>query len=145
MGSAGARRRPTGRVRTQPSLRGPNCSDDSSRSVLGKGSQPIEIIGIIKEFVACPAEPRLSGQVSQDFSRVPVLLRLCGRRQIFDHVDFPQSADQAETTHLRQLSSNYRSMSGSRTSTHKTGVVVRQVHRKKVDLALDPRDLPCSA
>jgi len=107
MGSAGARRRPTGRVRTQPSLRGPNCSDDSSRSVLGKGSQPIEIIGIIKEFVACPAEPRLSGQVSQDFSRVPVLLRLCGRRQIFDHVDFPQSADQARRTRMRNFSCGY--------------------------------------
>ena len=49
---------------------------------LGAGSQRIEIIGIIKEFVACPAEPRLSGQVSQDLSRVPLLLRLCGRRQI---------------------------------------------------------------
>jgi len=24
---------------------------------------------------------------------------------------------------------------------HKTGVAVRQVHRKEVDLALDPRDL----
>jgi hypothetical protein len=82
----------------------------------------------------------LSSQVSQDFSRVPVLLRLRGRRKIFDHVDFPQSADQAETTHLRQLSSNYRSMSGSRRSTHKTGVGVRQVHRKEVDLAFDPRD-----
>jgi hypothetical protein len=80
----------------------------------------------------------LSSQVSQDLSRVPVFLRLCGRRKNFDHLDFPQSADQAETTYLRQLSSNYRSMSGSRTSTHKTGVVVRQVHRKKVDLALDP-------
>jgi hypothetical protein len=40
--------------------------------VLGEDSQPIEIIGRIKEFVACPAEPRLSSQVSQDFSRVPV-------------------------------------------------------------------------
>src|ERR1700756_3049253 len=28
-----------------------------------------------------------------------------------------------------------------RISSHKTGVAVRQVHRKEVDLALDPRDL----
>ena len=77
--------------------------------MLGKGSQPIEITGIIKEFVACPAEPRLSGQVSQDLSRVPLLLRLCGRRQIFDHVDFPQSADQARRTRMRNFSAGYAS------------------------------------
>jgi hypothetical protein len=109
--------------------------------VASKGNQPIEIVGTVKEFGACFAKPCLSSQVSQDFSRVTVFLHLSGRRKIFDHVDFPQSADQAETTHLRQLSSNYRRMSGSRTSTHKTGVAVRQVHRKKVDLALGPRDL----
>src|SRR6516225_11136341 len=74
---------------------------------LGAGSQRIEIIGIIKKFVACPAEPRLSGQVSQDLSRVPLLLRLCGRRQIFDHVDFPQSADQARRTRMRNFSCGY--------------------------------------
>ena len=75
--------------------------------VLGEGSQRIEIGGAVKEFVACPAEPRLSSQVSQDFSRVPVLLCLSGRRKILDHVDFPRSADQAQRTRMRDLSSGY--------------------------------------
>ena len=53
------------------------------------GGQSIEIIGEVKEFVACAAKPDLSCQVPQDFSHVPVFLRLRGRREIFDHVDFP--------------------------------------------------------
>jgi hypothetical protein len=47
------------------------------------------LIGAAKKFVPCFAEPRLSRQVSQNFSHVPVFLRLSGRRKIFDHVDFP--------------------------------------------------------
>src|SRR5262249_9772907 len=73
--------------------------------MLGKGSQPIEIIGTIKKFVPRFVEPRLSSQVSQDFSRVPVFLGFRGRRKNFDHVDFPQSADQAEKTHVSDISS----------------------------------------
>jgi hypothetical protein len=53
-----------------------------------EGSQPIEIFSTIKEFAAGFSELRLNSQVSQDFGGVPVLLRFCGRRQIFDHVDF---------------------------------------------------------
>lgn len=63
---------------------------------LGEGSQPIEIFGTNKEFVACFPEPRLNGQVAQDFSRVPVFVRLCRRRKISDQVNFPkQRADNA--------------------------------------------------
>jgi len=58
--------------------------------VLGEGSQPIEMGGAVKEFVACFAEPRLSSQITQDFSRVPVFLRLSGRRNISYHVNFPK-------------------------------------------------------
>jgi hypothetical protein len=82
-----------------------NRLNPSFKLMLSKGSQAIEIIGTIKEFVACFVEPRLSSQVSQDFSRVPVFLGFRGRRKNFDHVDFPQSADQAGTTHLSDFSS----------------------------------------
>jgi hypothetical protein len=57
--------------------------------MLGEGSQPIEIVGTIKEFVPCFVEPGLSSQVSQDFSRVPVFLGFRRRQKNFDHVDFP--------------------------------------------------------
>jgi hypothetical protein len=63
--------------------------DRRFRLVLGAVSKPIEIVGTIKEFVARLVEPRLASQVSQDFSRVPVFLRLSGRRKNFDHVDPP--------------------------------------------------------
>jgi hypothetical protein len=56
---------------------------------LGVSGQPVEIIGKVNEFVACVAKPHLSRQVPQDLSRAPVFLRLRGRREIFDHVDFP--------------------------------------------------------
>jgi len=59
--------------------------------VLGKCSEAIEIIRKVDHFVADFAKPHLSRQVSQNLSHVPVFLRLCGRRKIFDHVDFPQS------------------------------------------------------
>jgi len=36
--------------------------------VLSERSQSIEMTGIAKEFVACFAEPRLSGQILKDFS-----------------------------------------------------------------------------
>jgi hypothetical protein len=55
----------------------------------GMSGQPIEIIGEVDEFVACVVKPHLSCQVPQDFSHAPVFLRFCGRRKIFDHVDFP--------------------------------------------------------
>ena len=77
----------------------------SFRLMLGEGSHPIEIVGTNKEFVPCFVEPRLSSQVSQDFSRVPVFLAFRWRRKNFDHVDFPQSADQAEKTHVSDISS----------------------------------------
>jgi hypothetical protein len=73
--------------------------------MLGEGSHPIESVGTNRELVPCFVEPRLSSQVSQDFSRIPVFLGFRGRRKNFDHVDFPQSADQAETTHLSDFSS----------------------------------------
>src|SRR5215468_6490636 len=73
--------------------------------MLGEGSHPIEIVGTNKELVPCFVEPRLSSQVSQDFSRVPVFLAFRWRRKNFDHVDFPQSADQAEKTHVSDISS----------------------------------------
>lgn len=63
-------------VRKEPSLSDANRSNGSFRSLLGKGRQPIETIGIVRKFVACPAEPHLSSQIPQDFSRVPVFLRL---------------------------------------------------------------------
>jgi len=74
---------------------------------LGAGSQPIETFGTIKEFAAGFSKLRLSCQVSQDFSRVPVLLRLSGRRKILDHVDFPPISRSGERTPMRDLSSRY--------------------------------------
>ena len=38
---------------------------------------------------------------------MPVFLRRSGRRKTLDRVDFPQSADQAQRTRMRDLSSGY--------------------------------------
>jgi hypothetical protein len=59
--------------------------------MFGKCGEAIKIIREVDDLVANFAKPHLSRQVSQNFSYVPVLLRLCGRRKILDHVDFPQS------------------------------------------------------
>jgi len=59
---------------------------------LGEGSQPIEIFGTKKEFVACFPEPRLNSQVAQNFSRVTVFVGLRRRHKISDQVNFPQAA-----------------------------------------------------
>jgi len=57
--------------------------------MLGQPGHPVEIIGKADEFVARVAESHLLCQIPQDLGRIAVLLRLCGRQEIFAHVDFP--------------------------------------------------------
>ena len=108
--------------------------------MLGEGSQPIEFVGTVKEFVACFAKPCLSSQVSQDFSVLryssasvgggkPLIMSIppisgSSRDNIPEAVEFQLPV----YVGFANINAQNRSRCAAGPS-------------QKVDLALDPRDL----